>query len=104
MKLLGILRAWFARRRQDRLERWEKTRAKGKARFVLRVTAIWGGTMIVGMSLANYFLHRGVSQILFTFIYFLVVGPIVGLVSWWTNEGEYTAAKIDARMKPMPKE
>jgi len=104
MNLVGQLSAWRARRRQERLERWEQTRAKGKVRFVIRATLIWGGTMIVGISLANYFLHRGFSQILFTVIYFLVAGPIVALVSWWHNEGEYTAAKIDARMKAMPKE
>ena len=96
MNLFGELRAWRARRRQKRLERWETTRAKGKARFVLRGTLIWSVTMIVGVSLGNYFLHRGVSEILFSAIYFLVLGPIVGLVSWWINEGEYTAAEIDA--------
>ena len=101
--LFGKLEAWRVLRRPKGLARWEQTRAQGKARFVIRTTLIWGGTMIVGMSLSEYFLFRSFRQLVPTVLYFVIAAPIVSLVLWWSSEGAYTAAKIDARMKAIEK-
>ena len=57
--------------------------------------------MILCTSLSDY-LRLGaldLSKTIYIAIYFAIAGPIVGLVSWWSNEGEFKAAKIDARMR-----
>jgi hypothetical protein len=94
-------KAWRERKKQERLARWERTRAQGKARFVIRESLIWGGTMLLFMSLMDYFYDRSFNpnKILWTLIYFVIVAPIITLATWWTNEGKFTGAKIDARMK-----
>ena len=55
--------------------------------------------MIVFTSLYDYYFHGAIE--IPKIIYFSIAGPIVGLVSWWINEGEFKAAKIDARMREM---
>lgn len=97
--LIKQFEAWRYRRHLDRVARWERTRVKGKARFVVRVSLIWAGAMIVSTSLYDYYFH-GAMEIP-KIIYFSIAGPIVGLVSWWISEGEFQAAKIDARMREL---
>ena len=91
--------AWRYRRHLDRVARWERTRVKGKAGFVIRVSLIWAGATILFTSLYDYYFH-GVIEIP-KIIYFSIAGPIVGLVSWWISDGEFKAAKIDARMREL---
>lgn len=86
------------------LERWARTRAKGKARFVIRSTTIYGGGMTLWFALTDYLFHRGFRYLLLTLIYFSIVSPILSLAAWWSNEGKYTSAKLDARMKSIPKD
>jgi hypothetical protein len=97
--LIKRFQAWRRRRYLDRVARWERTREKGKARFVIRGTLIWSGAMIVFTSLYDYYSYDAIE--ISNIIYFTIAGPIVGLVSWWSNEGEFRAAKIDARMREM---
>jgi len=97
--LIKRFQDWRRRRYLDRVGRWERTREKGKARFVIRGSLIWGGAMIVFTSLYDYYSYGTIK--ISSMIYFTIAGPIVGLVSWWSNEGEFRAAKIDARMREM---
>ena len=101
--LWKTFQTWRERRREKHLERWALTRAKGKARFVVRTTIIYGGGMTLWFALTDLF-HRGFRYLLFTVIYFFIVSPILSLTVWASNEGKYTSAKIDARMKSIPKE
>jgi hypothetical protein len=39
------------------------------------------------------------NRLIFFILYFAVVGPVVGSVSWWEMERKYRAARIDARTK-----
>ena len=56
--------------------------------------------MIAFTSLYDWYLHGAIQPL--QMIYFVIAGPIIGLVSWWSNEGEFRAAKIDARMRELP--
>jgi hypothetical protein len=95
------IQMWHQRRTKARLDRWERNRANGKIRFVIRVSLIWIGVMVPLNVVGDYFSNRVFR--LSTVIYFSIAGPIVGFVNWWVYEGEYRAAKIDARMKALNK-
>ena len=51
--------------------------------------------MVVFKALYDYYFdgHIRISRL----IAFLIAGPIVGLLSWWDNEGVFKAAKLDQR-------
>jgi len=97
--LIKRFQAWRCRRHLDRVARWGRRRVKGKAHFVIRVSLIWGGGMVLFTSLYDYYFQGAIK--ISKIIYFSIAGPILGLVSWWINEGEFKAAKIDARMREM---
>ena len=97
MSLLENFAAWRKRRRYDRLKRWARTRTRGRTRFIIRVWIIWSGAEILGSLIFDYFAEGRIDlRLIFMFA---IGGPILGLILWWSNEGEYTAAKLDARMK-----
>lgn len=60
--------------------------------------------MTLWFALTDYLFHRDFRYPLLTVIYFSIVSPILSLVLWWSNEGKYTSANIDARMKAIPKD
>ena len=53
--------------------------------------------MVLFTSLNDYYFHGAIE--IPKVIYFSIAGPILGLVSWWIAEGEFKAARIDARMR-----
>jgi hypothetical protein len=77
--------------------RWEHTRVNGKARFIARVTLIWSGSMIIFNGLWDSYVEGHLK--IWKLVFFLVAGPIVGLLSWWDSEGIFKAAKIDERAR-----
>lgn len=94
-------KTWRERRKQVRLAQWERTRTQGKTRFVIRGAFLWGGTMILFMSLMDYYYDHtlDLKKLLWTAIYFVLAAPIITLATWWSNEGMRTSANLDARMK-----
>ena len=98
--------AWRAQRRQKHLEWWERKRVKGKVRFVIQVALFWAGSMIVVTSIADFYFEGSVdSPKLFSrAIYFLIAGFVLGFVGWWSNEGRYKNAKIEARINSIEKQ
>jgi hypothetical protein len=56
------------------------------------------------LSLANYFIFRSVRRILLYVTLLLIAAPLIALVEWWWNEGQYKSAKLDARLKAIPKD
>lgn len=92
-------RAWRVRLNKDSLKRWERKRAQGKARFLIRGVLTWTAGMLLVSALPEYYLHRDVRLFLLSLILIPTIGVIGAFALWWTNEGKYRAAKIDARMK-----
>jgi hypothetical protein len=90
---------WRRKSHLERVARWEQTRVKGKARFVARTTLIGSGGLIIFNALWDHYVEGGLR--ISRLIAFLIAGPIVGLVSWRTSEGEFKAAKTDERARQM---
>ena len=104
---LKKFQAWRSRRQQSskrrELERWEKIRARGKARFV------FGGALTYGLTVAgildiidNVFYGGTKYSLLSNGILYPITGLVIGLSTWWDMEGKYNAALIDARVKAAP--
>ena len=104
---LKKFQAWRSRRQQSserrELERWEKIRARGKARFV------FGGALTSGLAVAGIFdfidnvFYGGTKfSLLSNVILYPIMGLVIGLFTWWDMEGKYNAALIDARVKASP--
>jgi hypothetical protein len=86
----------------EQLQSWERTREKGRARFLgvvtLRLSFLWWAVWL-GIQLALYvLLQRGVFQNGFNIEYFgwIVLGPIIGWLAardrWAKNETIYLAS------------
>lgn len=104
---LKKFQAWRSRRQQSskrrELERWEKIRARGKARFV------FGGALTSGLIAAgiidvidNVFYGGTKFSLLSNLILYPIIGLVLGLFTWWDMEGKYNAALIDTRVKASP--
>jgi len=77
--------------------RWEKTRAKGKLRFMLlNGSLFWGGIMILFLNALHAFVLHDPTEKRY-FIISLVVWPIVGLFiglqTWNRTEASYQYLK-----------
>lgn len=57
--------------------------------------------MIVFTTTADYFIDSEIhiSRLPYKILYWALVGVIVGFTSWWTMEGRYKNAKLEARIK-----
>jgi lysylphosphatidylglycerol synthetase-like protein (DUF2156 family) len=97
--LWGKYRAWRERRKQSGLERWGRTRAKGKMRFVIGYSIVFAVTVIVLTSLADYYYDRKFSHLLLRTIIWSITALIFSLVLWSLSERRYNNAKRDARIK-----
>ena len=95
------IRVWRLRRQQHSVERWSRVRAKGKARFVIQSALSFSLVMLVANALGDYYDDSGIQfpRFLYKQIYFVLGGVLLGFVSWWTMEGRYRNAKLEARIK-----
>jgi len=98
-RLWNKYKAWRTLRREH-LQWWERKRARGKARFVIQTALVFGVSMIVAMSVLDYYFDGAIAgrRLLSRAIYYAIVGPIIGFVIWWSHEGRYNNLKIEARI------
>ena len=97
---LERLRVWRLRRQQHSLERWSRVREKGKVRYVIQTALRYGLLMLAVITVFDYFESRiQFPGFLYKAIYYILVGVLIGFVSWWTMEGRYRNAKLAARIK-----
>ena len=91
------------RKNQRTLEQWEKTRARGKARYVFGSAIVNGLTIAGVLDVIDNVLRDGTQYSLASnLILYSIIGVVAGFVSWWDMEGRYKAALIDARVKASP--
>ena len=80
-------------------ERWERTKAKGKKRFILRTGVLqWGGFMFVAMTLSHIFRKPAFPRHLVDYIFDVVLnlliwpsaGYLFGLSMWAFYESYFS--------------
>jgi UDP-N-acetylmuramyl pentapeptide phosphotransferase/UDP-N-acetylglucosamine-1-phosphate transferase len=86
--------AWCA---QKRRAWWERKRAKGMFRYVLWVTYMFGGWMIVVSALFDYREYHNLrfDRLLFPIIVYPIAGFFIGLIGWLDNERKYNRENDD---------
>jgi hypothetical protein len=104
---LKKFQAWRSRRQQRTeqrsLERWEKIRARGKAKFVFGSALAYGLTMAGVLDVIDKVFSGGTKySLLSNAILYPIMGMVLAGVTWWDMEGKYKAALIDARVKASP--
>jgi hypothetical protein len=98
---LKRFQAWRAQKQQRSLEKWERVRAKGKARYVVRATLTFGLTMILITGIIDYLFNGRIqrSHIVFTIICYSLAGIVIGFIEWWDHEGKYKNHLLDGDIK-----
>jgi|GEM_PF-2422734 len=102
-RLLKKLRTWHSQSKLRSLARWERTRAKGKARFLWRSALTYSSLMIPTRGFVTY-LFDGEMQswqsgdFWADTIWYSITGAVIGLVSWATLEGQYKNALLERRI------
>ena len=85
---------WYLHRRRERrwlrhnIERWERTRAAGRSRFVWRYAFGWGLSMALFLAGWHYFTDGFFSP----FIALIMIPLCVGL-GWWTAAGAWAESE-----------
>jgi hypothetical protein len=92
--------AWRFRRQQLSLERWAETRAKGKARFVLR-QAFTFLVLMTAFRDVYYQIFAGVHvfSLGFDLILFAINGIFIGYAAWDLREDEYKGAQLKSSLQ-----
>jgi hypothetical protein len=94
-------KAWRSRGKLRSLEKWERERARGKGRFIIRIGLYYGITMI-GMTNAYERIFDGAvtdPSILFKLFYYVPAGLTIGAFAWTQRETDYKKALREARAK-----
>ncbi len=78
------------KKRQNFIESWEKTEAKGHPKFVLRHTFIYGISFVLYSTLYSY-LEGNFNHwtLLGKILQYFITGFLIGCVQWWICERKY---------------
>lgn len=99
------LQLWHSQRHVRSLAQWDRERAKGKARFVLRTGLIYITLIIPTHDYVAYLVDGEMPSwqllnFLFRAVGYSITGAVIGLFSWASREGEYKKALLEGRIKP----
>ena len=102
MKALGLFKTPLNSRQALR---WEKTRAKGKFRFMLvNGSIMWGGFMILFLNAIHLFILHDPAELTY-FITSLIVWPLggllFGLLTWNKTEASYQYFKSQKELNSL---
>jgi hypothetical protein len=85
-------------REQRSLERWERERAQGKVRFVLRQTMIFPMMMSAINDLSGYIRDGAVPVFrMRSILIYLLIGMIAAFMGWSNREAKYKRALLNRR-------
>ena len=85
-------------REQRSLERWERERAQGKVRFVLRQAMIFPVMMTVINDLSGYIFDGAVPVFrIRSILIYLLIGMVAAFMGWSSREGKYKRALLNRR-------
>ena len=73
------------------MKNWERQRAQGKWRFVLKISLLWSLLTLAGLTLFEYLSDGKIRMEIFWFkiILFIGLGVVVGLIFWRNGERKY---------------
>ncbi len=77
---------------QKQIADWEKTRAKGRTRYAIRVMLWWGTSMVVATSLTGHYLGSqsfSFQSLLARALINYPIGFLLGFYFWSVNENKY---------------
>jgi hypothetical protein len=103
---LKKVQAWrcvrHQRREQRSLEWWERERANGKTRFVIRSALTYGLTTAGVSDLIQRVVFGEANSLLFNLISFMVAGIVMGSTTWSTMDAKYDDALRKGCAKALP--
>ena len=88
--------AWNARRKHNALQKWSQERLEGKARFVLRNTLIMSMIYLTANEIVGGHVGPG------TIVLWHVVGFVLALYQWASNETKYQLALNNGQLPAGP--
>jgi len=91
------------RKEQCALELWERQRADGKKRFVIRSALTYGLRMIGVVDVNNHIFGGSQSDLCLAAVFWPVYGVCMGFYEWSYWEGKYQKALNEAHLKALPK-
>ncbi len=101
-RTLKNLQVSNSQRKLRKLADWELTRAKGRARFVLRWALLYPLIMIPAVDFTDYLFDGKMQPWSETFWIrtagYFITGVIIGYVGWVTMEGKYKNALLERRI------
>jgi hypothetical protein len=104
-QLVNKYKAWQSRRELRSLLEWERTRAKGKARFVWRGAWAYCLIMIPAIAFGNYYLdatRQSWQSAAFwgEAIRYFVTGGFIAFAGWGGMEFKYNRARLGHKIYP----
>ena len=91
MNLLANYRNWRERRRNDRIEKWAKTRENGRSWYVAGFALRWSVLMSAFILLTDFLFNQAtdVSIVVVRLILFFLGGLWIGHSNWKAAEKEF---------------
>ena len=100
-KWVANVRVWHSQRKLRSLAWWERERAKGKRRFVVRTAMIYSLLMTAAQDFMNYGVsgEPHLSRFVYNAIFYSLGGIFVGYVAWWDRERNYKNTLREIRVQ-----
>ncbi len=101
LKRIQVWRSYRHHRKEQRaLELWERQRADGKKRFVIRSALTYGLMMVGIVDVSNHF-GGSQSPLWLAVVFWPVAGIFIGFYEWSYWERKYQKALNEAHLKAL---
>jgi hypothetical protein len=101
---LSRIQAWRSRRVQRRhqrsLEWWERERANGKTRFVIRSALTYGLTIVAVSDIVGHLFHNAQPLAWGKGVFFTLFGVLMASSTWSDMESKYKKALNEGLQAP----
>ncbi len=98
-KWLNRIQGWRSRKELRSLQWWERERAYGKSRFILRIGLTYGLTVVGVTDISRHVFGEGAhsESLLFKLISYTVTGAVIASFTWSSWETKYKKALVKAQ-------
>lgn len=84
---------------EKEIARWEKQRAKGKWFVIFRTAILASISMFVLTNLLGWISDGQTYLTPYFLVSYLVIGLLLGVTSWWTNDARYQNHVLDKKIE-----